>query len=129
LTEDDIVSFASKWDPLPIHVDAKAAQRSQFGSLTASGAHLLAIKQKLLHDFGFRDSVICSFGLDEIRYKAPGKPGNKFRIVLTWLDQRPSSSIPNAGIARHKAELVNQDEVIVMTVLDTILMKKRIPIA
>jgi acyl dehydratase len=44
---DEMVEFARRWDPLPIHVDEVAAKAS--GALTAPGLFTLAIKQRLLH--------------------------------------------------------------------------------
>ena len=46
---EDIVSYARRWDPLPVHVDEAAARQTIFGGLTASGSHTLAIRTLLLH--------------------------------------------------------------------------------
>jgi acyl dehydratase len=43
LTAEEIVEFASRWDPYPFHTDPRAAQGSVFGGLTASSCHRFAI--------------------------------------------------------------------------------------
>ena len=39
---DDIVRFASEFDPQPFHLDEDAARRTLFGGLIASGWHTAA---------------------------------------------------------------------------------------
>ncbi|KAF0957548.1 MaoC/PaaZ C-terminal domain-containing protein [Rhodococcus sp. T7] len=45
LSGDEIIEFASKWDPFPFHLDREVAAVSEFGGLVASGAHVLAISR------------------------------------------------------------------------------------
>ncbi len=69
--DDEIVSFAERYDPLPIHVDRAAAAASRFGGLIAAAGHVLAIRQRLMHHFGWRAGVIASIGYDDVRFLAP----------------------------------------------------------
>jgi len=48
---DEVIAFARQWDPLPVHMDDEAARAAGFEGITASGTHMLAVKQRLLHDF------------------------------------------------------------------------------
>src|SRR6202007_3273097 len=43
VTADEIVEFASRYDPQPFHVDPVAARQSPFGGLVASGWHTTAL--------------------------------------------------------------------------------------
>src|SRR5262245_20182728 len=65
---EEMVAFARQWDPLPVHLDEAAARAAGFAGITASGTHMLAIKQRLLHEFGLGPTVIASLGSDETRY-------------------------------------------------------------
>ncbi|MFV2179675.1 hypothetical protein ACFHW3_42010, partial [Actinomadura sp. LOL_011] len=47
LTEDDIVSFAERFDPLDFHIDPHLATASPLGILCASGVHTQAVMQRL----------------------------------------------------------------------------------
>jgi acyl dehydratase len=48
LTADDIVDFASKWDPQPFHLSDETARQTFFKGLAASGWHTAAITVRLL---------------------------------------------------------------------------------
>ena len=50
VTEDEIVAFASQWDPQPLHADPVAARSSVFGGLIASGWHTGAMWMRLYVD-------------------------------------------------------------------------------
>lgn len=42
LSQDEVVDFATKYDPQYFHLDAEAAKQSIFGELVASGLHTLS---------------------------------------------------------------------------------------
>lgn len=46
-TAEEIIHFASKFDPQPFHLDAEAAKNSVLGGLCASGWHTTAVFMKL----------------------------------------------------------------------------------
>jgi len=48
MTRADIVSFATEFDPQPIHVDETAAAESMFDGLIASGWHTASVCMRLL---------------------------------------------------------------------------------
>jgi acyl dehydratase len=123
VNDDEIVSFAERYDPLPIHVDRAAAAASRFGGLIAAGGHVLAIRQRLMHHFGWRAAVIASIGYDEVRFLAPLRGGATCRVRIEWLDKKPSSK-PDRGLAVVLQTLL-ADDVAVLTVKDLVLMKRR----
>ena len=43
VTREEIIDFATKWDPQPWHTDEAAAQASLFGGLTACSAHIFSM--------------------------------------------------------------------------------------
>ena len=63
LTEKEIISFATKWDPQPYHIDKKAASSSIYGGLTACGIHIMAIRTLLLHQMQPKPVILGSLGL------------------------------------------------------------------
>jgi acyl dehydratase len=125
LDKAEMVAFAKEWDPLPAHID-EAAGKAAFGSLTASGLYLLAIKQRLLADspLSWR-SVMVSFGYDELRFQAPARPGDTLTLVMECVEKRASRSRPGAGIVTVRIALANQNDTVVMSHLDTVLLRKR----
>lgn len=129
LDRDAVREFAGHWDPLPIHLDDAAARAAGFPGMTASGTHLLAIKHRLLHEFGFAETVIASFGFDEIRFRAPALPGDELRVHLSWVERRESKSRPDCGIAKHYCELRRADGSVLLSLYDTILIRRREAVA
>lgn len=127
LTEEDIRAFAGQWDPLPLHLDDAAARAAGLDSISASGTHLLAIKNRLLYDFPLEQAVRASFGFDEVRFHAPAYPGDRLHLRLRWMEKRESRSKPGHGIARHRCELTRGDGTVLLSIYDTILMAKRPP--
>ena len=125
LERAEIVAFARAWDPLPVHLDDAAAVAAGFDGLTASGTHLLAIKHRLLYDFGFEQTVVASFGFDEVRFRSPAYPGDVVRVKLRWEEKRLSGSRPGVGIVRHYCELLRADDTPLISLYDTILLRCR----
>jgi acyl dehydratase len=121
---DEMKAFAREWDPLPIHMDEEAGKRA-YGSLTAPGLYMLAIKQRLIHSLP-KMSVIASLGYDEVRFHLPLRPGNSVVLKQEWLDCRPSKSKPDRGVVVLKFSLINQNNDTVMSHLDTILVNRRL---
>jgi acyl dehydratase len=121
--EQEPVSFGSTWDPLPMHVDKAFAL--QHGGLTAPGIYLLAIKMRLVHSLPLRKSVIASFGYDEVRFHRPAHPGDELTLELRWTDKRRSQSKSDRGIVIGRYSLINAAGEVVMSHIDTLLMRLR----
>jgi acyl dehydratase len=120
-----MLAFAREWDPMPIHVD-EAAGRAAFGSITASGLYVLAIKHLLLPTSPINaDAVIVSFGYDELRFLKPVRPGDTLTLAMECVEKRASRSRPETGIVTVRIELANQHGEVVMSHLDTVLLRKR----
>ena len=118
VTEGEIVAFAREWDPQPFHVDPEAAQESIFGGLIASGWHTGAMWMRL-----YVDSLLVgaagmgSPGIEELRWLAPVRPGDTLEGRLTVLEATPSERRPDRGTIRIRGEMINQDGVIVMSMV------------
>ena len=125
IPEQELLDFAAAWDPLPIHVDKDYAARH--GGITAPGLYLLAVKMRLIHRLPFRRTVVAGFGFDEVRFHCPVHPADVLTLELTWRDKRRSKSRPDCGIVSGHCALVNAAGEMVMSHLDTILMRLRNP--
>jgi acyl dehydratase len=120
-----MLAFAREWNPLPIHVD-EAAGREAFGSLTAPGLYILAIKQLLLLPSPISvESIIVSFGYDELRFHKPVRPGDTVTLGIECVDKRASRSRPEAGIITFRLSLTNQLDELALSHLDTVLIRRR----
>jgi len=116
VTEEEIVEFASRYDPQPFHLDPEAAAKTPYGGLIASGWHTAALFMGMLVPAVMLDSAaLGSPGIEELRWLAPVRPGDVLRGRSTVLDARPSESNPNRGTVFTFGEVLNQDDVVVLT--------------
>ncbi|GLW65721.1 enoyl-CoA hydratase [Actinomadura rubrobrunea] len=116
--EAEIVEFAERFDPQPIHIDREYAATGPFGGLIASGWHSGGIFMRMYADhYLSRVASLASPGLDELRWPSPLRPGDTVRLRATVLDARPSRSKPDRGIVRTRGELLTEDD---RTVLDLV---------
>jgi acyl dehydratase len=118
VTEDEIVSFAREFDPQSFHVDPDAAGASVFGGLIASGWHTSAMWMRLYVDSMLgRAASMGSPGVEELRWLAPVRPGDTLSGRLTVLEATPSERRADRGTIRSRGEMVNQDGVVVMSMV------------
>lgn len=129
LGKEEIIAFARQWDPQPYHIDEVAAADWPLG-LTASGLHTVAIAVKLLNAMSSEPlAVVAGLGWDEVRMRAPVRPGDTLHAT-TWLhSKRESASKPGFGILVSAVELANQDGTVVLSYRISSLIMKRPPAA
>ena len=99
VTRDEVIEFATKYDPQPFHLSEEAGKAMHFGGLCASGWHTCAMVMRMTVDHMVEgNGSLGSPGIDELRWIKPVFPGDTLRIKSTVLDVRPSKSRPNMGI-------------------------------
>ena len=116
VSEQEIVDFATRYDPQPFHTDPEAAKASPFGGLIASGWHTTALFMGMFVREILLDSAsLGSPGVEEIRWTAPVRPGDTLTGRVTVTDVQPSATNPNRGTVFTMNEVFNQDGERVMT--------------
>ena len=126
LTANEIVEFARRYDPQPIHIDPEYAARGPFAGLIASGWHTAGVMMRLLADnFISHVASMASPGVDEIRWLIPVRPGDTLSIRVTVLEARLSRSKPDRGIVRSLVEVLNQNKEVVMSLKPVSMVKCR----
>ena len=109
VTKEDIVQFAQEFDPQPFHVDEAAAKMSIFGGLTACGAHIVALKIKLIHaQAQGKAEILAGLGWDEWRFATPVRPNDTLTLEIETVEKRESQSKPDRGIVRQQLSVLNQ---------------------
>lgn len=125
---EDIIEFATKYDPQYFHTDPEAAKDSLFGALCASGWHTAAMCMRMMCDAYLLDSAsLGSPGIDELRWTKPVFVGDTLKWKMTVLEQRPSRSRPEMGSVLSKWEVFNQKGEPVMHMTGWGMFKKRAP--
>jgi acyl dehydratase len=128
VSEAEIIAFAERFDPQPIHVDARFAGSGPFGGLIASGWHTAGIAMRLVvTHYLSRIASLASPGVDELRWPAPVRPGDSLRLRTTILEARRSRSKPDRGLVRTQAELLNQQDQTALSLVAMNLLRLRNP--
>lgn len=115
LGEEEILEFASRYDPQWFHTDVEKARTGPYGGLIASGWNTCGIAMRLVTDELLIDSgSIGSPGLDYIKWRNPVRVDDVLSVLVTILDTKQSRSRPNLGILRWQWQLFNAkgDEVL-----------------
>jgi acyl dehydratase len=126
VTSEEVMQFASRWDPQPWHIDEEAARKSLFGGLTACSAHIFSIYCITSPQWqnGAVQQAMASFGFDEMRMLKPVYAGDRLRCVTTVESARVSSSKPDRGIVVYVSELLNLEDETVFRIKCTTLMAR-----
>lgn len=126
VSRDEIVAFAAKWDPQPMHLEDAAGDASLLHGLSASGWHTGSLLMRL-----FCDSLLAhtaslgSPGIDRLKWKKPVHPGDTLAARLTIVGTRVSSSRPKLGFLSGVFDVTNQRGEQVMTMSSTLMVERR----
>ncbi len=97
VTRAEIIAFASKFDPLSIHLDGAD---SPFGDVIASGVHTMACFSSMAsRSFIPRLALIAGKGMDRLRFPHPVRPG----AVLSG-----SVQVDEVAMRDHRADVIYQ---------------------
>ena len=132
VTREEVIEFATKYDPQPFHLDDDAAKATFFGRLSASGWHTGAMVMRMMVDT-WKDTEpsagLGSPGIDELRWVKPVYPGDELSVEMELIDKRRSKSRPDMGITKTRQTVTNQNGEVVMTMVSNGLMRVRDPSA
>src|SRR4026208_1888848 len=125
VTEKEVIEFAHKFDPQMFHLNHRAAERTLFKGLIASGWHTAALTMRLfVKTLNFAEGAI-GLGVDDLRWPNAGRAGEVPTIETEILDLRPSRSKPGYGIIRLRNVTTNQQGQIVQTMLASAMVPRR----
>jgi len=111
VSREEVLAFATEFDPQPFHLDDEAAKASVFGGLSASGWHTCAMVMRMMCDGYLNDSTSQgSPGIDNLRWLKPVKPGDTLRVRMTILEARVSAKRPQIGLVRSVWAVFNQQD-------------------
>jgi len=127
VTREEVVEFATKYDPQPFHLSDEAAARTHFGRMSASGWHTCAMTMAVIARYVVADEQagLGSPGVDELRWLKPVYPGDKLTVRGKIVEKTPSRSKPEIGSFRTQTTVTNQDDVPVMRFTSIVLMRRR----
>ena len=125
LSEGEILAFAEKYDPQPIHTDKAAAEKSIYGGLIASGFQTIAIGAGQWLRTGRQEGTgMGGPGMRDIRWLAPVRPGDVLSTTVEVAEARASRSKPDRGLV-HFAHTMRNETEIVATFTAIIMCRRR----
>lgn len=127
VTREEMIEFASKYDPQPFHLSDEEAAKTHFGRIAASGWHTAAMVMSVIarHVVQHEQAGLGSPGIDELRWRKPVYPGDTLHVRGTILEKTPSRSRPEIGSFRTQTVVTNQDDQVVMTFVSIVLIRRR----
>jgi acyl dehydratase len=136
-TREAILAFARRFDPQPFHLDDKAARKSHFGALCASGWHTAAAWMKCYVSFNehhrrqrmARGEAIPEIGpspgFENLRWLKPVYPGDRVTYFCRTKNTRALTSRPGWGLLASLNSGVNQKGEAVLTFEGKVLVQMR----
>lgn len=129
VTAEQILEFARRYDPQPMHTDPEAAGRSIYGGLIASGWHTASLATRMMCDaYLLASASLGSPGMNEVSWPKPVRPGDTLRLRMTVLETTPSRSKPDRGSVLHRWEVFNQNGEPVLRIEGVGLFRRRAPV-
>ena len=108
ISQEEIISFARRFDPQVFHLDPESAKQTMYGGLIASGWHTSSLMMRLFVDhYLSHNASLGSPGVDELRWYKPVRPGDELSIRVTVTQTRRSRSKPDRGVLHSFVEVLN----------------------
>lgn len=123
---EEIIEFASEFDPQPFHLDEEAGRASILGGLSASGWHSCAMLMRMLCDGLLLNSTSQGApGIDTLRWRKPVLAGDTLNARTTVLAKRVSQKRPLIGLVTCRHELINQRGETVLEMENSVMFSRR----
>ena len=131
VTREEVIAFASSYDPQPFHLDDDAAAQTYFGRLSASGWHTCAMTMRMMVDnmANHKQAGLGSPGIDNLRWIKPVYPGDTLRCETEVIEKRRSKSRPEMGLFKSRCQVFNQNDEPVLEMVSNGLVRVRNPSA
>lgn len=136
---EEIIDFATKYDPQRFHMSEEGGKDSLFGALCASGWHTSAVwlRHTLDHRARVADRMIFrgerpakwgpSPGFEKIRWLKPVFVGDTIRYTTKLVEKIDSKSRPGVGLVVSQNQGINQQGELVFEVYGKMFVERRTP--
>lgn len=126
VSRDEIIAFASEFDPQPMHLDEAAAKHTMLRGLAGSGWHLCSLMMRMMFD-GYigRTASLGSPGVDEVRWLLPLRPGDDLMLDVDVAAARVSRSRPEMGIVTFAMRMRNASDQVLLEAVSPIMIRRR----
>ena len=125
MVEEEMLAFATQFDPQRFHVDAEAAAQTMYGGLIASGWHTGSLMMRLTAEGFLGEHSLGAAGLSELSWPAPVRVGDVLTLQVEILAMRESASKSHIGFVELAFEMINQNDEVALRTVGTMLIAKK----
>lgn len=126
VTTDEIVEFAGRYDPFPMHVDPDLAVDTPLGVFCASGIHTFGMTQKMLFDNLYvRTRLIAGAEIRRFIMSRPVVPGDVLKARIEVIGRIAHHRRADAGWVELHCETLRADGAKVLQFDPRILFERR----
>lgn len=122
---EEIVSFARRYDPLPMHVGEDGGRASAHGGLIASGVLTVALKQRLVMSVERNVAIIGVARIADQVFARPVRAGDELSLRQTCTGRRDSRTKRDRGLVFVTYEIFNQRGEAVFSSRETVMVRRR----
>lgn len=123
VTRDEVIRFASQWDPLPFHVDPEFARGTVFHDVIGSGLHTLAIYQRLAVLGAYRRwAIVAGRAIRDVSLTSPLRPDTTVRATVA-VDSVTPHSAERALVAK-TGRVLHGDLVLMTLHIDAYVLRR-----
>ncbi|MFT4148991.1 MAG: MaoC/PaaZ C-terminal domain-containing protein [Paracoccaceae bacterium] len=101
VTEAEIIAFAMRYDPQPMHFDPDAALNGPYKGLIAPGWLTMGLMMRLLVlHYVSTCAALASPAFDDVRWFRPLRPSDRLSLRVTIESARVSQTKPDSGTSK-----------------------------
>jgi len=125
VSEEEIIDFALRYDPMEFHTDPQKAKQSPIGVLCASGIHTIGIMQRLTYDNIYKNwHMVAGKELSSCRFIRPVVPNDTLSVSMT-VKELHRGNRDDRGVISLAFALSNSYQQVVLEVEGRLVMLKR----
>lgn len=126
VTETDNLLFSTlTHNTQPLHIDAEAAKKSEFGQILVNGTFTFSLMVGITVGDTTAGTLVANLGYDELRMPKPVFIGDTLRAQTEVIELRPSKSRPGQGIVTWAHRMLNQRDEVVCECRRSALLKSK----
>ncbi|MCH8506302.1 MAG: MaoC family dehydratase N-terminal domain-containing protein [Ectothiorhodospiraceae bacterium] len=128
VSREEMLDYARRFDPHPLHLDRDAAIAAGLRDIRASTFQVCCFCMRMMVDDRLKGSTSQgSPGVQELRWLLPVYPGDRLEVRQEVLSKRRHPRRPEVGFCNSGFELRNQDAEVVMRMFSAGIFKLRDP--
>ena len=126
VTETDNLMFSAMTHNMqPLHLDVETAKASEFGQILVNSTFTFSLAVGLSIADTTVGTLVANLGFDKVVTPKPTFIGDTLTCSSEVVEMRESKSRPTQGIVVFKHELINQRGETALSMLRTVLLKKK----